>query len=110
MERRKYITLRVTRKVKELYKRISYRKAVFFERFYEKHKGRLFEYTNVVDTITKLPPSITGCRYSITAPVNVKEKEHFKAFIGYMILKLIENKGEIEKALSSIRRELNGVQ
>lgn len=105
MENR-YFTIRVIKKVKDVYKKVKYNKSHLIEAFRRKYKDQYSEFINKYEQVNKLPPALVGGKESITAPVNIKDRDEFKAFIGYILTVLRQTKGDEKQAIQYIRKDL----
>ena len=106
MEKKKYYTVRVSKKLKDVYKNVSYTKSELLASFRRKYFQDYSYYVSVYEEFSKIPPNILGGKFNIIAPVNVKSKEEIKAFVGYMIEILRKVKGDVKSAINFIRRDL----
>lgn len=103
---KKYFTIRVSKKVKDVYKEIKYNKSQLIEKFREKYRDKYPVFVSDFKKIHKFPPAILGGKETITAPVNVKDKREFEAFIGYILDALRQTGGDKDKTIEYIRKDL----
>lgn len=102
MEKGKLYTIPVTKRIKQLFKRLSWRKGHIYEKFLQKYGNSLEEFMRVYRQIKEVPRGIIDKEMVIT-----KSKQVTEAFMGYLAIKLIEAKGDIEKARKSVREDLS---
>ncbi len=106
MEGKKHITIRVSDKVKRVYKQVNYTKSPLIKAFRKKFKNSYHVFIPYFEKIKDVPPSLVGGKHTLSAPVNVKDKKEFEAFIGFIIYALKQSRGSVDKAIKYIRREL----
>jgi len=106
MERQRYFTIRVTNRIKKVYKEINYTKSKVLEKFRSKYKESYSVYLLYFKDIKEIPPSLVGGKSTIISPVNTKDKAEFEAFAGYIAYVLKTTRGNVKKAVEWIRRDL----
>lgn len=106
MEREKYFTIRVSNRIKKVYKEISYTKSKLLEKFRKKYGRNYNIYLSYFMEVKKVPPSLVGGKFTIISPVNAKSKKEFEAFAGYIVYALKKHRGNVKKTIEWIRRDL----
>lgn len=105
MEKRKYSSVRVSSKVRSVYKLLPYHKTQLIKAFTQNYPDWSMFRTYYL-AVKEIPQTLVGYKHTLIAPIGVS-KDELEAFIGYIIELLVKHEGDINKVVSVIKSELS---
>jgi len=102
----RYFSLRVGERQAEVWHSLPYGRLELLKVFKEKYGENLKEFSQVQREITEAPPTLLKKKQVVVEAKGGVKKEVVEAFFGYIAKMLVETKGNIQKAVELILRDL----